>query len=64
VFEEMERLRVQTEQNIQRMVNEISVSVSGVLSNLDEKSWSERPSQDGKAAAGYVSMCPLTSHSV
>jgi hypothetical protein len=59
VFEEMEVRKVQTEQNIHRMVNEISLSVSGVLNNMDEKSWSKRTSQDGKAVAGYVSMWPL-----
>jgi len=51
--------KAQAEYNIQDMVNDISLSVSEVLENLEEESWNKRKSQDDKATAGYVCLWPL-----
>jgi len=58
-FKEMELSKAQAEYNIQDMVNDISLSVSEVLENLEEESWNKRKSQDDKATAGYVCLWPL-----
>lgn len=59
LFDAMDLLRTQADQNTHEMVNQISFSAAEVLSNLEEKSWRTRASQDGKATAGYVSIWPL-----
>lgn len=59
VAQEMNELHVQTRQELNRMVTEISESTDAVLDNLTGKSSFEPAPQDGKTIAAYSSVFPL-----